>query len=75
MHNPSTEARHSIYYNYKIYPYQRPPELDGKKQKHPVVIAGAGPVGLAVALEMAKLGVPVTLLESERQVSLGSRAI
>ncbi|MDR1968135.1 MAG: FAD-dependent monooxygenase [Burkholderiaceae bacterium] len=75
MHKPSTEPRHSIYYDYKIYPYHRPPELDAEKQKHPVVLVGAGPIGLVAALELASFGVRSVLLESERQVSLGSRAI
>ncbi|MDR0458384.1 MAG: FAD-dependent monooxygenase, partial [Burkholderiaceae bacterium] len=76
MHTPSTAPRHSIYYEYKVYPYQHPPELDGRQQhQHPVVIVGAGPVGMVAALELAKFGVTCVLLESERQVSLGSRAI
>ncbi len=40
-----------------------------------VAIVGAGPVGLLLALRLAKLGVPVTLLESARQFKLeGSKA-
>ncbi|MGP4086230.1 FAD-dependent monooxygenase [Streptomyces sp. KR55] len=40
-----------------------------------VVVAGAGPVGLAVALGLARRGVTVTLLEAGDSVSYGSRAI
>lgn len=75
MHQPSIEPRHSVYYDYKVYPYIRPPELDGKKKKHQVALVGAGPIGMVAALELAKQGVSSVLLESERQVSLGSRAI
>lgn len=75
MHRPNTEPRHSIYYDYKVYPFRRPPELGGERQKWPVVIVGAGPVGLVTALDLARYGVRSILLESEQQVSLGSRAI
>ena len=43
--------------------------------RHPVVIIGAGPVGLAAALDLAVHGRPVVVLEAENQVSAGSRAI
>jgi 3-(3-hydroxy-phenyl)propionate hydroxylase len=41
----------------------------------PVVVVGAGPVGMTVALGLAQRGVPVTVLEAATQVSFGSRAI
>ncbi|EOM77332.1 FAD-dependent oxidoreductase [Rhodococcus rhodnii] len=41
----------------------------------PVVVVGAGPVGMAVALGLANRGIPVTVLEAADQVSFGSRAI
>ena len=72
MHQPDTQARHSIYYNYKVYPAApRPASPDQAK----VVVVGAGPIGLFLALDLARHGVPSVLLESEQQVSLGSRAI
>jgi 3-(3-hydroxy-phenyl)propionate hydroxylase len=42
---------------------------------HPVVIAGAGPVGLALSLDLARRGVPCIVLEKHNTVSDGSRAI
>ena len=73
MHQPDTQARPSIYYDYKIYPAApKPPASAGQA---PVVIVGAGPIGLALALDLARHKVPCVLLESEQQVSLGSRAI
>ncbi|HPL78519.1 MAG TPA: FAD-dependent monooxygenase, partial [Burkholderiaceae bacterium] len=74
MHQPHAEPRRSIYYQYQVHaPWlaSKHPPQDRKK----VVIVGAGPIGLFAALELARLGVPCVLLESELQVSEGSRAI
>jgi 3-(3-hydroxy-phenyl)propionate hydroxylase len=74
MHQPHAEPRRSIYYNYQVFdawlPSQHPAE-----QCAPVVIAGAGPIGLVTALALAQHGVKSVVLEAERQVSEGSRAI
>ena len=43
--------------------------------RHPVVVVGAGPVGLTVALDLAWRGVPCVLLDDNDTVSTGSRAI
>ena len=74
MHQPTAEARPSIYYNYQVFKPWLPsahPAQDRKK----VVIAGSGPAGMVAALELARLGVPSVVLTSELQVSQGSRAI
>ena len=42
---------------------------------HPVVVAGGGLVGLTVALDLARHGVRVVLLDDDDTVSVGSRAI
>ena len=42
---------------------------------HPVVIVGAGPVGLSLAIDMAQRGVKVLLLDNDHKLSSGSRAI
>jgi len=74
MHQPSTEARPSIYYHYQVFQPWLPTEHPAPTRQQ-VVIAGAGPAGLVTALELARLGVPSLVLESELQVSQGSRAI
>lgn len=74
MHQPTTQPRSSLYYNYKIHQPWLP---KGKTQpeRMPVVIVGSGPAGLVAALKLAKLGVPSVVLSEELQVSQGSRAI
>lgn len=43
--------------------------------RHPVVVVGAGPVGLATAIDLAQQGVSVVLLDDDNKLSTGSRAI
>ncbi len=43
--------------------------------RHPVVIIGAGPVGLAAGLDLALQDVPVVILDENDKVSWGSRAV
>ena len=42
---------------------------------HPVVVVGAGPVGLSLAIDLAQQGVKVVLLDNDNTLSTGSRAI
>jgi len=42
---------------------------------HPVVVVGAGPVGLATAIDLARHDVPVVLVDDDCALSTGSRAI
>jgi 3-(3-hydroxy-phenyl)propionate hydroxylase len=43
--------------------------------RHPVIIVGAGPVGLAAAIDLAQQGVPTVVLDDDNKLSSGSRAI
>ena len=52
-----------------------PPGLDGPERRKGVVIIGAGPVGLAAAIELASLGVPSVVLDLRESIAVGSRAI
>ena len=76
MHTPHAEPRRSIYYTYRVFDAWLPSaHPDAQSRQAPVVVVGAGPIGLVAALELAQQGVRCVLLESERQVSEGSRAI
>jgi 3-(3-hydroxy-phenyl)propionate hydroxylase len=57
------------------FDYRRSPEQNGEDRLHPVVVIGAGPVGLAIAIDLAQQGVPVVLLDDDHTLSTGSRAI
>jgi 3-(3-hydroxy-phenyl)propionate hydroxylase len=43
--------------------------------RHPVVVVGAGPVGLTAAIDLALHGVPVVLLDDSDRIGDGSRGI
>ena len=59
-----------------LYPYRRSADQDAATPvRHPVVVVGAGPVGLAAAIDLAQHGVPVVVLDDNDKVSWGSRAI
>ncbi|MGR3542391.1 MAG: FAD-dependent monooxygenase [Hasllibacter sp.] len=57
------------------FPVRRPPGTLAPEPRHPVVIVGAGPVGLAAALELARFGCASVLLDDNDRVCEGSRAI
>lgn len=61
---------------YPAFAYQTPPELSGEPASDaPVAIVGAGPVGLALAIDLALHGVKCVVLDDNNTVSVGSRAI
>ena len=59
-----------------VYPYVIPPELhsDGVARTQ-VAIVGAGPVGLACAIDLAQHGIDFIIVDDNNTVSAGSRAI
>ncbi len=43
--------------------------------QHPIVVVGAGPVGLSLAIDLAQRGQRVVVLDNDGKLSIGSRAI
>ncbi len=61
---------------FKLYPYARVADQGADAaRRHPVVVVGGGPVGLATALDLGLKGIPVLLLDDQEGVGAGSRAI
>ena len=61
---------------YPTYPYRPAPEQLGQPPRtSPVIVIGAGPVGLTIAIDLGQRGIPVVLLDDDDTVSHGSRAI
>lgn len=62
-----------------VYPqYEFRPSADSTATnpvRHPVVVIGAGPVGLATAIDFAQRGQKVVLLDDDTSVSHGSRGL
>lgn len=59
-----------------LYPYQRSADQDqATPARHKVVVVGAGPIGLALAIDLAMQDVPVVVVDENDKVSWGSRAI
>jgi 3-(3-hydroxy-phenyl)propionate hydroxylase len=67
-----TNVRKPVY----RYDYRRTADQDaGAIVRRPVVVVGAGPVGLAAAIDLAQRDVPVVLLDDADRIGEGSRGI
>jgi 3-(3-hydroxy-phenyl)propionate hydroxylase len=63
-------------YAHPRYAYTQPQEQKERSvARYPVVIVGAGPVGLAAAIDCRLHGIPVVLLDEDDTVSVGSRGV
>ncbi|MBF9031751.1 FAD-dependent oxidoreductase [Rhodobacterales bacterium HKCCE3408] len=61
---------------FRLYPYERVAEQDADSVvRHPVVIVGGGPIGMALALDLGKRGIPALVLDDHEGIGKGSRAI
>ena len=70
----TTMERPPGYYQHLKFDYARPADFS-QAAVHPIVIVGAGPVGLATAIDLARQGLPVVLLDDDDCLSVGSRAL
>lgn len=63
-------------YEYPEFSYRQSDEQrTGEVRRHPLVVIGAGPIGLTAALDCAGRGIPVIVLDDNNTVSVGSRAV
>lgn len=63
------------YFDYERHPATMPVTDQGREaRRHAVVIVGGGPVGLAMAIGLARQGVASVVLEADDSVCSGSRA-
>ncbi len=58
------------------FPYRRSPDQDATPTvRHAIVVVGAGPVGLTLAIDLAQRGQRVLVLDNDYKLSFGSRAL
>ncbi|MFN3481949.1 MAG: FAD-dependent oxidoreductase, partial [Rhabdaerophilum calidifontis] len=61
---------------YAVFSYVKSPDqARAAPAHHPVVVVGAGPVGLSLAIDLAQRGQRVVLLDDSDRIGEGSRAI
>jgi 3-(3-hydroxy-phenyl)propionate hydroxylase len=66
----------NVDYQKLVFDYKRHADQDAASPaRHTVVVVGAGPVGLSLAIDLALQGVRVVLLDNDNTLSTGSRAI
>jgi 3-(3-hydroxy-phenyl)propionate hydroxylase len=68
-------ALQSLYFDYPRFVAPRVPELDGVVTRLPVLIVGAGPIGMTAALVLARYGIKSVLIDRKDTFNDGSRAI
>lgn len=68
----ATNERKIVY----SYSYRRCADQDARRpSRRPVVVVGAGPVGLAAAIDLGLHGIPVVLIDDADRIGEGSRGI
>ncbi len=64
--------QHTTQFGYRRHPDQ---DRTAGAAEHPVIVVGAGPVGLSLAIDLAQRGQRVVLLDDADRIGEGSRAI
>ncbi|RAR65980.1 3-(3-hydroxy-phenyl)propionate hydroxylase [Paraburkholderia unamae] len=57
-------------YALPVFPFKRPPELDGRHRRYRVVVIGAGLAGLTAAVDLAQHGIDVVVLDEDNTVGV-----
>jgi len=66
----------SLTYQNPVYEYVKSPDQGAAQAiHHPVIVVGAGPIGMGAALDLGLHGVETLVLDDNNTVSVGSRAI
>ena len=56
---------------FKLYPYERSSDQDSTSPiRHPVVIVGGGPIGMALALDLGQKNIPCVVLDDHDGVGM-----
>lgn len=64
--------RYHSYFDYTRHPVQVPALAGGREpRRHRIVIVGGGPIGLALALGLARHGVASVVIEADETVCTG----
>jgi 3-(3-hydroxy-phenyl)propionate hydroxylase len=66
-------TQHTTQFGYRRHPDQD--RVSANVAEHPVIVIGAGPVGLSLAIDLAQRGQRVVLLDDADRIGEGSRAI
>ena len=75
-HDAAPHEGEGVDYQRLVFDYRPSPDQAAPGPvRRPVAVVGAGPVGLALAMDLAQRGVPVVLLDDDCRLSTGSRAI
>ncbi len=76
MQSADTTAAPKVDFQALEFEYRpSPDQRAATPARHSVVVVGAGPVGLSLAIDLAQRGVKVLLLDNDHRLSSGSRAI
>jgi 3-(3-hydroxy-phenyl)propionate hydroxylase len=63
-------------YTHESFEFRPSPEqVTGRTGRYPVIVVGAGPIGLTAAVDLASRGISVVVLDENNKVCEGSRAI